>query len=467
MKKIFIGLFIALVPSMAHAQENIVQIVPSVIANDNEQWPTLDVQLVNNDEITDFSFNIAVPNGMTVYTDECVLNAERCPNKKTTGPSATTKYRHEVGMAYHEKEGYTTVLFSAGTSNTDLSDVVMGNSGTVFSLYVQFADGFANGTYPIILSNIRLTNPDSENIVCPDIATYVHVGAASDAAAIDFSSLTGFMPSDVVDATNTWLAGKTNVTSIDLSGLDNAAKAISPANKNALVYAKPESVFATVQAGNNVVVGEVCNSLVLADACPFAASKAFTAINASYSRTVPAAGWYSLCLPFAAETPDGVTVERYVSKDAGSNTVTFSNGTIEADKPCIFKTTAKDVAFSGRNVAVAVTGNEPADGDFTGTYSKIEGTLEGCYGLHPDGTGFGTGTATAYINPFRAFINISESSAKTLKIIHRDDSGTTGIATADAEAGKGSKIYHNLAGQRVTQPKKGLYIVDGKKVLIR
>ena len=33
--------------------------------------------------------------------------------------------------------------------------------------------------------------------------------------------------------------------------------------------------------------------------------------------------------------------------------------------------------------------------------------------------------------------------------------------------GQTDGIYYNLAGQRVAQPTKGLYIVNGKKVVIK
>jgi hypothetical protein len=43
---------------------------------------------------------------------------------------------------------------------------------------------------------------------------------------------------------------------------------------------------------------------------------------------------------------------------------------------------------------------------------------------------------------------------------------TTKIETASASAEE-SKIYYNLQGQRVENPSKGIYILNGKKVLIK
>jgi len=47
------------------------------------------------------------------------------------------------------------------------------------------------------------------------------------------------------------------------------------------------------------------------------------------------------------------------------------------------------------------------------------------------------------------------------------DNGTTGIADVKAKAEEVNCEFFNLAGQRVAQPTKGLYIVNGKKVIIK
>jgi hypothetical protein len=44
----------------------------------------------------------------------------------------------------------------------------------------------------------------------------------------------------------------------------------------------------------------------------------------------------------------------------------------------------------------------------------------------------------------------------------------TGVETLNIERGTlNDNSYYNLAGQRVAQPTKGLYIVNGKKVVIK
>ena len=44
---------------------------------------------------------------------------------------------------------------------------------------------------------------------------------------------------------------------------------------------------------------------------------------------------------------------------------------------------------------------------------------------------------------------------------------STGIAQVSSQQTAGSGHYFNLAGQRVAQPTKGLYIINGKKIVVR
>ena len=62
----------------------------------------------------------------------------------------------------------------------------------------------------------------------------------------------------------------------------------------------------------------------------------------------------------------------------------------------------------------------------------------------------------------KAYLNIAVSSARSLEMSFDD---VTAIETVKAE--KANNEYFNLAGQRVAQPTKGLYIVNGKKVIIK
>jgi len=54
--------------------------------------------------------------------------------------------------------------------------------------------------------------------------------------------------------------------------------------------------------------------------------------------------------------------------------------------------------------------------------------------------------------------------AKALPLSFADDiTGINEVGTIEPKVGK---IYYNLQGQRVSEPKEGIYVVEGKKVLV-
>jgi hypothetical protein len=77
-----------------------------------------------------------------------------------------------------------------------------------------------------------------------------------------------------------------------------------------------------------------------------------------------------------------------------------------------------------------------------------------------------TGTE-ATVKPFRAYLHYVNPNpgAHILSILFDD---ATGIEKVEKDASvKENGEFFNLAGQRVAQPTKGLYIVNGKKVVIK
>lgn len=91
---------------------------------------------------------------------------------------------------------------------------------------------------------------------------------------------------------------------------------------------------------------------------------------------------------------------------------------------------------------------------------------EDIYVLNADGSAFVLGTHS--VNPFRAyFVPIgSQNAADQLTI--KLNIGTTGISEIyDSAANTLQGPYYNLNGQQVSKPGKGIYIVNGKKVIFK
>ena len=77
---------------------------------------------------------------------------------------------------------------------------------------------------------------------------------------------------------------------------------------------------------------------------------------------------------------------------------------------------------------------------------------------------------TSNLNPFpvhKAYLKLKGGAGAKL-ILHFDDDTTTGIEEIAAEeAAASNEALYNLNGQRVSNPLKGIYIRQGKKLMVK
>ena len=150
---------------------------------------------------------------------------------------------------------------------------------------------------------------------------------------------------------------------------------------------------------------------------------------------------------------------------------------IEAGKPYFMTFDMSDVDDSGKyqtktfdDVVINTTLNNSAEsGDLTfkGNYT-CGMNMEGKYGVawkdESDGWGFYKGGTGSTLNAFCAYFDGTLASGDARVGIVLEES-TTGIDSVKNSAA--STVFYSLAGQRVMQPTKGLYIMNGKKVIIK
>ena len=154
-------------------------------------------------------------------------------------------------------------------------------------------------------------------------------------------------------------------------------------------------------------------------------------------------------------------LKAYVATDAASSGVTMTRvETVPENTPLLLIGTAGTTY----NVPVAASATAPATnylvkGDGTTVFNGK--TYD--YILYSDGKFYQIGSGTVATNKAYLHLDSEPSGARALDIIIDDD--VTAIETVKSE--KANNEYFNLAGQRVAQPTKGLYIVNGKKVIIK
>ena len=189
-------------------------------------------------------------------------------------------------------------------------------------------------------------------------------------------------------------------------------------------------------------------------------------ITVTYGTTVPvtvtAAGWASYSGGVALDfTGTGVTA--YIAKsNGGTSSVTLTEiAKVPASTGIVVNAPAGTYAIPVlTGEADATTGNllkaNLTDQTLTSDY----------YTLAVDGSGnpmFKKSTGVGTLAAGKAYLDLT-GGAPELSV---DFGGTTGINAVNGEEFKVSGEYYNLAGQRVAQPTKGLYIVNGKKVIIK
>ena len=190
------------------------------------------------------------------------------------------------------------------------------------------------------------------------------------------------------------------------------------------------------------------------------------------SGTITASGWntFSCSYPLDLSTISGGTA--YYAKEVSGGNVVLSptTATVRAEEGLMIQGTANaeftiNVAASGSAISGNMMVGMPAGGEVAvagSGYNYVFGWTDAAYpGFYKVTSDLPTLTAgKAYLHTTDA---LAEPEAR-LGIIFEESE--TGISNVKREAISNNRFY-NLNGQEIAQPSKGLYIVNGKKVVIK
>ena len=223
--------------------------------------------------------------------------------------------------------------------------------------------------------------------------------------------------------------------------------------------------------------------------------------NITYTRTLPNLEWNSLFVPF--EIPVSDLTDYYdvayindihsYDKDFNGEidqmemeVIYIKEGTLHANHPYLIR--AKNDEAKEMNIVVTdATLYRSAKSDRTsitcssaytnfeiiGTYEKMSAQeLDGCYAINTSGA-WSPIASGASLNPFRLYmtitnrdgspVKVSESAMSRINIRVQGEDTETGIT--ETENGKVKTESFDLSGRRVERMQKGIYIVNGKKVV--
>lgn len=201
-------------------------------------------------------------------------------------------------------------------------------------------------------------------------------------------------------------------------------------------------------------------------------------VKREYSET----GKYgTICLPYVASYA-GAEVYSISGKDASGISLSKVTGLLEAGKPYFYMAsdvigqhnegTVRNVNFFRADLAKYDVATPIENNGLIGTFSAITTAPQGdnFYVLSGNKLYYTTG-AEVKVGANKAYIDknqiVNKGGGAAKAFIDFDELEATGIDAVDtAKTLKGGKFY-DLSGREVANPTRGLYIVNGKKVLIK
>lgn len=201
----------------------------------------------------------------------------------------------------------------------------------------------------------------------------------------------------------------------------------------------------------------------------FTALNIYAPANASVSKAITSAGWATYYSPYALNLAgaNANLVDAYIVEGGDGAVLTktsVKSGTVPAYTGLLLKGTEGAVTIP----VIASSSTDVSANKLEGVTVNTEIAANAGYVLMNDATNglgfymnsnaFTVGANTAYLP--------ADFDANPAPFYSLFDNETTGINEVQ---GSGLKVngYYNLNGQRVAQPTKGLYIVNGKKVVIK
>ena len=252
---------------------------------------------------------------------------------------------------------------------------------------------------------------------------------------------------------------------------------------------------------------EVGTGKALVDGEEYTVTEDTEYLTLTYERSLPNTEWNALYVPFEipvselAEDYDVAYINDVHSYDNDNNgeidelkmeVIHITAGTLNANYPYLIRAKneeAKAMSLELKKVTLYAAKENSVtcssvfmQFDVTGTYSqKTAADLTDAEGnkslvITTDGS-WKQLEEESVLNPFRLYltmtaldgspVKVAPEAARSMRIVTRGESeGTTRIENSKLKIENSSAVY-DLQGRRVAQPTKGIYVVNGKKMLIK
>lgn len=192
-----------------------------------------------------------------------------------------------------------------------------------------------------------------------------------------------------------------------------------------------------------------------------------------FTRTIKSHGYSTFASDYAVAIPSGVTASYATGVENNELVmINFANGIPANTGALLYKAGGGNVTFTPASSTDAVSDNlfvrgngavAQTTGDGKTNYILTTNTVSGIktvgfYKANEDGTNTVAST--------KAYLSVPTGSIHAREYFSLWEENTTNISSINKTVNT-ENAYYNLNGQRVKNPTKGLYIVNGKKVIIK
>lgn len=378
----------------------------------------MSVKMKNTQAITGFQFDLVLPAGITVKQEDGFYSIElstvRTTAKKTNYFDSALQLDGSIRVMASSTQNYT---FS-------------GNDGEVATIEIAVAGGVADNIYPVTIKNIVLSDAASNSYETIVTTSYVKVGSPSNASI----TLDGHVSSEVLTA----ISSDASITTIDMSNVT--------------------SIDGTLNLNDN-------KNFV-------APTSEVNVAGVNYQRALEA-DWGTICLPIALQSD--ATIQYYKLTSVSSTTMSFSPVTsLAAGEPAIFKRlNSGNLGISASNVTISagskVKAQDASNWTMKGTYTSIDNNPAECANdiYYIAGDKFYYANQTFPVPAFRGWFETPKtSSSKGHTFSITDDGETTGINYIEKPDGTVDVVF-DITGRKLSSPKNGINIINGKKIIIK
>jgi hypothetical protein len=457
---------------------------------------TVEIEAVNSSEVVEDNTHGTLYDSHVQFKATITNHADGEYNKYVIAPLFICQWDADDGkfngsMVTYKQQSLSLAKNESKTLYFDFDNLA---AGSIYSMNLYARNNVPDSEEGTHLENIVQSGESKFYAIKPGIITWNGDGTRTGLKPVD-----GFAIPD-------------DVAAISLEGL--GLSSVTPnGNPNTLYFLGDGEATPDGLSGKNVVKGSTADNIVLVDGYDFYTPQTITADAISYERTFAqghhngvSTGWSTITLPFAPTTVTNATDNKTIdwfrsSTDTGKQfwlcdfymedgaDVTFRNApTMEANVPYIvavpdnywgsaWDLRGKRIVWSAENAVIkpdAIAYTSGQEMLFGGTTAQT--SVSDAYLLNSEGSMFQS-TTEGTVAAFHAYftdIDGSGAAARSFSI-RIDDGQTTALQPSSSIVLPSSSTLpvYNLSGQHVTTRshlgnlRKGVYIVDGKKLIVK